>query len=98
MYYVAMQSMTAPRARGQGDRQSEEPKMKIRSGKLIDRWTNHAGAWMAVQTPAGGIAKIRVRDQDTAEASCIWGGSTVRYVYRGGRPFYLPKSEFVAHI
>jgi len=70
--------------------------MKIRSAKLVDRWNYHSGSWMTVQTPRGQILEIRVRDQHMAEASRVWEGSTVRYAYRGGRPFYLSQDEVAA--
>ena len=68
----------------------KEIKMKVRSGKLIDRWINHAGAWVTLQTPRGGIVHVRVLDEHIADAKRIWGGTPVHYVYRGGRPFYDP--------
>ena len=73
--------------------------MKIRSGKLIDRYLDWRDrVWLTIQTPKGTLIHARVRDEDVEEAVRIWGGTPVRYVYRGGRPFYLSYEEFVAHV
>jgi len=37
-----------------------------------------------------------VRDQHLKEAFRAWGGDTVWYAYRGGRPFYLSWDEVAA--
>jgi len=67
--------------------------MKIHSGKYVRRWSDRAGVWLAVQTP-GGVIAVKVREQHWDEAYRIC--DTVRYAYRGGRPFYLSHDEVMA--
>ena len=71
-------------------------KLKIFSGRLLDRWVDWEDrTWMRLQTSRGTTVEICVPDRYKEEPLPAQGGTVVDYIYHNGQRFYISPEDAV---